>query len=149
MNFLYIFFKTYLHIHRQIIYNMIVNYLHLKMSTQTELKESNFGYVTYSSALTNYIGLNPSLIDEVIVQIFQNKFLKGDWGIVESDSIQFNNETIENENGGDILAAYMLSSGRKIWIKTVGYGIKENQMDLKEYTKADYNNTCIMFPEDY
>ena len=82
MNFLYIFFKTYLHIHRQIIYNMIVNYLHFKMSTQTELKESNFGYVTYSSALTNYIGLNPSLIDEVIVQIFQNKFLKGDWELL-------------------------------------------------------------------
>ena len=60
-----------------------------------------------------------------------------------------NNEAVKNENGGDILAAYMLSTGKKIWIKTVGYGIKENQMDLKEYTKADYNNTCIMFPEDY
>ena len=41
-----------------------------------------------------------------------------------------NNEAVKRENGGDILAAYMLSSGRKIWIKTVGYGIKENQMEL-------------------
>ena len=114
-----------------------------------KLKESNFGFIHYSNALTNYIGLNPSLIDEVIVQIFQNKFLKGDWGIVESDSIQMNNEAVKKENGGDILAVYMLSTGKKIWIKTVGYGIKENQMDLKEYSKMDYNNTCIMFPEDY
>ena len=45
-----------------------------------ELNESNFGYVTYSSALTNYIGLNPSLIDEVIVQIFQKKIFKGKLG---------------------------------------------------------------------
>ena len=118
------------------------------MTTQTELKESNFGYVTYSAALQNYIGLNPKLLEEVVVEIFQNKFLKGDWGIVESDSIQFNNQTVKNENGGDILAAYMLSTGRKIWIKTVGYGLTEDKMDLKEYTKADYNNTCIMFPED-
>ena len=43
----------------------------------------------------------------------------------------------------------MLSTGKKIWIKTVGYGLTEDKMDLKEYTKADYNNTCIMFPEDY
>ena len=149
MNFLYIFFKTYLHIHRQIIYNMIVNYLHLKMSTQTELKESNFGYVTFSSALTNYIGLNPSLIDEVIVQIFQNKFLKGDWGIVESDSIKTNNHTIKNQNGGGLLGVYQLSTGKKIWIMTVGYGLTEDKMDLENYTKMDYNNTCIMFPEDY
>ena len=119
------------------------------MSTQTELKESNFGYVTYSSALQTYIGLNPDLIDEVIVQIFQNKFLKGDWGIVESDSIKTNNQTIKNENGGGLLGVYLLSTGRKIWIMTVGYGLTEEQMDLKEYTKKDYNNTCIMFPEDY
>ena len=83
------------------------------------------------------------------VTILENKYFRADWGIVESDSIQFNNETVKNENGGDILAAYMLSTGRKIWIKTVGYGIKEHQMDLKQYSKMDYNNTCIMFPEDY
>ena len=33
-------------------------------------------------------------------------------------------------------------------IKTVGYGLKENQMDLNQWTKADYNNTMIMFPSD-
>ena len=114
-----------------------------------ELNESNFGYLTYSSALQNYIGLNPELIDEVIVQIFQNKFLKGDWGIVENDSVEINNRTVKNENGGDILAAYTLSTGKKIWIKTVGYGLTEDKMDLKNYKKMDYNNTCIMFPEDY
>ena len=33
-------------------------------------------------------------------------------------------------------------------IKCVGYGAKEEQMNLELYTKADYNNTCIMFPSD-
>ena len=84
-----------------------------------------------------------------VYRILENKYFHADWGIVESDSIEFNNQAIKEENGGDILAAYILSSGRKIWIKTVGYGIKEKQMDLKQYSKMDYNNTCIMFPEDY
>ena len=128
---------------------MIVNYLHLKMSTQTQFKESNFGYVTYSAALQNYIGLNPKLLEEVVVEIFQNKFLKGNWGIVESDSIRTNNRTIKNENGGSLLGVYLLSTGRKIWIMTNGYGLKEDKMDLENYTRMDYNNTCIMFPEDY
>lgn len=113
-----------------------------------KLKESNFGFIHYTSNLHNYLEKDTKLLFEVY-SILENKYFRADWGIVESDSIQFNNETIKNETGGDILAAYMLSSGRKIWIKTVGYAIKENQMDLKEYTKADYNNTCIMFPEDY
>jgi len=113
-----------------------------------KLKESNFGFIHYSSALAHYMDKDFKIAMEVF-SILDNKYFCQDWGIVESDSIQFNNEAVKNENGGDILAAYMLSSGRKIWIKTVGYGIKENQMDLKEYTKADYNNTCIMFPEDY
>jgi len=113
-----------------------------------KLKESNFGFVHYSSALTQYMDTDFKIAMEVF-SILENKYFYQDWGIVESDSVQFNNEAVKEENGGDILAAYMLSTGRKIWIKTVGYGIKENQMDLKEYTKADYNNTCIMFPEDY
>ena len=118
-------------------------------TTQTKkLKESNFGFIHYSSALSHYMDKDFNNAMEVF-SILENKYFCQDWGIVESDSVQFNNEAVKNENGGDILAAYMLSSGRKIWIKTVGYGIKESQMDLKEYTKADYNNTCIMFPEDY
>jgi len=119
------------------------------MSTQTQLKESNFGYVTYSAALQNYIGLNSELLEEVVVEIFQNKFLKGNWGIVESDSIRTNNRTIKEENGGSLLGVYLLSTGKKIWIMTNGYGLKESQMDLETYSKMDYNNTCIMFPEDY
>ena len=113
-----------------------------------KLKESNFGFIHYSSALSHYMDLDFNIAMEVFA-ILDNKYFHQDWGIVENDSIQMNNEAVKNENGGDILAAYMLSTGKKIWIKTVGYGIKENQMDLKEYTKADYNNTCIMFPEDY
>jgi len=113
-----------------------------------KLKESNFGFISYSSNLYNYLEKDTKLLFEVYA-ILENKYFRANWGIVESDSIQMNNEAVKNENGGDILAAYMLSSGRKIWIKTVGYGLTEDKMNLKEYTKADYNNTCIMFPEDY
>ena len=113
-----------------------------------KLKESNFGFISYSSNLYNYLEKDTKLLFEVYA-ILENKYFRANWGIVESDSIQMNNEAVKNENGGDILAAYMLSSGRKIWIKTVGYGLTDDKMDLKEYTKADYNNTCIMFPEDY
>ena len=113
-----------------------------------KLKESNFGFIYYSRALTVWMDQDFNNAMEVFT-ILENKYFYGNWGIVESDSIQMNNEAVKKENGGDILAVYKLSTGRKIWIKTVGYGIKENQMDLKEYTKADYNNTCIMFPEDY
>ena len=117
-------------------------------TTPTKLNESNFGYIHYTSNLYNYLEKDTKLLFEVY-SILENKYFRGNWGIIESDSIQFNNETIKNKNGGDILAAYMLSSGRKIWIKTVGYGLTEDKMDLENYTKMDYNNTCIMFPEDY
>ena len=132
-----------------------------------KLKESNFGFIHYSSALSHYMDKDFKIAMEVfsilenkyfcqdtkllfeVYSILENKYFRGDWGIVESDSIQMNNEAVKKEDGGDILAAYMLSTGKKIWIKTVGYGIKENQMNLEEYSKMDYNNTCIMFPEDY
>ena len=117
-------------------------------TTTKKLKESNFGFIHYSSALSHYMDSDFNIAMEVF-SILDNKYFCQDWGIVESDSIQFNKQTIKNESGGDIFAAYMLSSGRKILIKTVGYGIKRNQMDLKEYTEADYNNTCLMFAEDY
>ena len=102
-----------------------------------KLKESNFGFIHYTSALSHYMDSDFNIAMEVF-SILENKYFCQDWGIVESDSIQFNNEAVKNENGGDILAVYKLSTGRKIWIKTVGYGIKESQMNLKEYSKMDY-----------
>ena len=119
-----------------------------ELLNQKKLNESNFGFIHYSSALSHYMDKDLNIAMEVFT-ILENKYFYGDWGIVESDSIQMNNEAVKNENGGDLLGVYMLSTGRKIWIKTVGYGIKENQMNLKQYSKMDYNNTCIMFPEDY
>ena len=64
------------------------------------------------------------------------------------DNQQLCKQAIDEENGGILYGWYTLSTGRKIMIKCVGYGIKEHQMDLKQFTKADYNNTCIMFPSD-
>ena len=113
-----------------------------------KLKESNFGFIHYSSSLFNLMDLNPAIALEIFA-ILDNKYFYQDWGIVESDSIKTNNHTIKNENGGSLLGVYKLSTGRKIWIMTVGYGLTEDKMDLENYTKMDYNNTCIMFPEDY
>ena len=70
------------------------------------------------------------------------------WTVVMDDK-KIINQTIKNENGGSLLGVYKLSTGRKIWIMTVGYALTEDKMDLENYTKMDYNNTCIMFPEDY
>ncbi len=113
-----------------------------------KLKESNFGFIHYSSNLYNYLEKDSKLLFEVY-SILENKYFCADWGIVESDSIKTNNHTIKNQNGGGLLGVYLLSTGRKIWIMTVGYGLTEDKMDLKNYTRMDYNNTCIMFPEDY
>ena len=119
-----------------------------QLLNQKKLNESNFGFIHYSSSLSHYIESDFNIAMEVFT-ILENRYFYGDWGIVESDSIKFNNEAIKNENGGDILGAYILSTGKKIWIKTVGYGLTEDKMDLENYSKMDYNNTCIMFPEDY
>ena len=67
------------------------------------------------------------------------------------DNIKLCKQVIKEENGGILYGWYTLhtkNTDRKIMIKTVGYGLKENQMDLNQWTKADYNNTCIMFPSD-
>tara|TARA_Y100000114_G_scaffold99493_1_gene92662 strand:+ start:25 stop:387 length:363 start_codon:yes stop_codon:yes gene_type:complete len=113
-----------------------------------KLKESNFGFIHYSSALAHYMDKDLKIAMEVF-SILENKYFFQDWGIVESDSIKTNNHTIKEENGGSLLGVYLLSTGRKIWIMTVGYGLTEDKMDLENYTIMDYNNTCIMFPEDY
>ena len=77
-----------------------------------KLKESNFGFIYYSRALTLWMDKDFKNAMEVF-SILDNKYFYQDWGIVESDSIQMNNEAVKNEDGGDILAAYMLSSGKK------------------------------------
>ena len=117
---------------------------------QVNLPEENFGTITISSALTFYMERNPEVVNQVFDYLEQH-YMKGIFNGGE-DNIKLCKQVIEEENGGILYGWYTLQqpnkTERKIMIKTVGYGLKENQMDLNQWTKADYNNTCIMFPSD-
>ena len=113
---------------------------------QVNLPEENFGTVTISSALTFYMDRKPEVVAEVFNYLEQH-FFKGIFN-GGRDNQQLCKQVIDEEDGGILYGWYTLSTGKKIMIKCVGYGLKENQMDLKNWTKADYNNTCIMFPRD-
>ena len=115
-------------------------------TTKTNLPEENFGKVLLSANLSFYMDRQPQVIEGVFNYLEQH-FFKGIFNGGQ-DNIKLCKEVIEAENGGILYGWYTLTTGRKIMIKTVGYGLKENQMDLKEWTKADYNNTMIMFPQD-
>ena len=113
---------------------------------QVNLPEENFGTITISSALTFYMDRNPEVVNQVFDYLEQH-FMKGIFN-GGRDNQQLCKQVIDEEDGGILYGWYTLSTGKKIMIKCVGYGLKENQMDLKNWTKADYNNTCIMFPSD-
>ena len=117
---------------------------------QVNLPEKNFGTITISSALTFYMDRNPEVVNQVFDYLEQH-YMKGIFNGGE-DNIKLCKQVIEEENGGILYGGNTLQqpnkTEKKIMIKTVGYGLKENQMDLNQWTKADYNNTCIMFPSD-
>ena len=113
---------------------------------QVNLPEKNFGKVLLSAPLSFYMDKNPKIVNEVFDYLEQH-FFKGIFN-GGRDNQQLCKQVIDAEDGGILYGWYTLTTGRKIMIKTVGYGLKENQMDLKQFTKADYNNTCIMFPSD-
>ena len=113
---------------------------------QTNLPKKNFGKVLLSAPLSFYMDRNPAIVAEVF-DYLEKHFFKGIFNGGQ-DNQQLCKKVIEKENGGILYGWYTLTTNRKIMIKTVGYGLKENQMDLKNWTKADYNNTCIMFPSD-
>ena len=116
---------------------------------QVNLPEENFGTITISSALTFYMDRNPEVVNQVFNYLEQH-FMKGIFN-GGRDNQQLCKQVIDAEDGGILYGWYTIqtkNTNRKIMIKTVGYGLKENQMDLKNWTKADYNNTCIMFPSD-
>ena len=116
---------------------------------QVNLPEENFGKITISNALTFYMDRNPEVVNQVFDYLEQH-FMKGIFN-GGRDNQQLCKQVIDAENGGILYGWYTLhtkNTDRKIMIKTVGYGLKENQMDLNQWTKADYNNTCIMFPSD-
>jgi|TARA_R100000149_G_C5777368_1_gene74907 hypothetical protein len=118
-------------------------------TNSVKLPEENFGMITISNSLTFYMDRNPEVVNQVF-NYLEEHFMKGIFNGGE-DNIKLCKQVIKEENGGILYGWYTLhtkNTDRKIMIKTVGYGLKENQMDLNQWTKADYNNTCIMFPSD-
>ena len=115
-------------------------------TNQVNLPEENFGKVLLSAPLSFYMDRKPEVVAEVFNYLEQH-FFKGIFN-GDRDNQQLCKQVIDEEDGGILYGWYTLSTGKKIMIKTVGYGLKENQMDLNQWTKADYNNTCIMFPSD-
>ena len=116
---------------------------------QVNLPEENFGKVLLSAPLSFYMDRKPEIIEEGFNYLEQHYFK----GIFNGgrDNQQLCKQVIDSngkKHGGILYGWYTLSTGRKIMIKCVGYGIKEESMNLELYTKADYNNTCIMFPSD-
>ena len=113
---------------------------------QVNLPEENFGTITISSALTFYMDRNPEVVNQVFDYLEQH-FMKGIFN-GGRDNQQLCKQVIDAEDGGILYGWYTLTTGRNIMIKCVGYGIKEESMNLELYSKADYNNTMIMFPSD-
>ena len=119
---------------------------------QINLPKENFGKVLLSAPLSFYMDRKPEIVAEVFNYLEQH-FFKGIFNGGE-DNKQMCKAVIDSngeKDGGIQYGWYTLhtkNTDRKIMIKTVGYGLKENQMDLKQWTKADYNNTMIMFPSD-
>jgi hypothetical protein len=56
---------------------------------------------------------------------------RGDWGNVDAEDAQANNEALEC--GARLLSAYETATGVKFWI----------------ITEADRSSTCVLLPEEY
>ena len=116
---------------------------------QINLPEENFGKVLLSAPLSFYMDRKPEIVAEVFNYLEQH-FFKGIFN-GGRDNQQLCKQVIDSngrKHGGILYGWYTLSTGRKIMIKCVGYGIKKESMNLELYTKEDYNNTMIMFPSD-
>ena len=116
---------------------------------QINLPKENFGKVLLSAPLSFYMDRKPEIVAEVFNYLEQH-FFKGIFN-GGRDNQQLCKQVIDSngrKHGGILYGWYTLSTGRNIMIKCVGYGAKEEEMNLELYTKADYNNTMIMFPSD-
>ncbi len=62
---------------------------------------------------------------------FLSKHLAGDWGIVDDEDKQANDDALIH--GERLLSAYLTDKSVKIWI----------------ITEADRSSTCLLLPEEY
>lgn len=62
---------------------------------------------------------------------FLSKHLAGDWGIVDAEDRQANDDALIH--GERLLSAYLTRHGVKLWV----------------ITEADRSSTCLLLPEEY
>ena len=62
---------------------------------------------------------------------FLSKHLTGDWGIVDAEDKQANDDALIH--GERLLSAYLTTQGVKLWV----------------ITEADRSSTCLLLPEEY
>lgn len=62
---------------------------------------------------------------------FLSKHLAGDWGIVDAEDRQANDDALIH--GERLLSAYLTTKGTKLWV----------------ITEADRSSSCLLLPEEY
>jgi len=67
---------------------------------------------------------------------FLSRHVAGDWGIVDADDRQANDESLID--GSRLLSAYLLNTGKKLWIITEAVGDDGKRA-----------STCLLLPEEY
>src|SRR5437870_4711127 len=63
--------------------------------------------------------------------LFLSRHVQGDWGLVDAEDAQANQEALQN--GGRLLSAYETGLGTRLWV----------------LTEADRSVTTILLPDEY
>ena len=70
------------------------------------------------------------------VWIFLTRHLAGDWGVVDAEDKEANDEALKD--GSRLLSAYVLSTGEKIWIISEAEDDHGNRVSSTALTSDEY-----------
>jgi len=99
------------------------------------------GKIVFTQGIDKLLSDSPHLETQFSVRMKQ--YLEGDWGDTNysEEDTEANNRTIQQQNGGRILAEYRLLDGTRIWISTDGYGNHKKG--------PDYCYSTVLLPSEY
>jgi len=99
------------------------------------------GKIVFTQGIDKLLSDSPHLETQFTVRMKQ--YLEGDWGDTNysEEDTEANNRTIQQQNGGRILAEYRLLDGTRIWISTDGYGNHKKG--------PDYCYSTVLLPSEY
>lgn len=108
---------------------------------------AKFGPLLLTDGITAWSG--ESGLNVMFLTSCLAKYAKSDWGSLNCDDQELNNEAIEDSDGGRIMGSYeipadMLSSTAmddKLWIITSGYG--------NNHLGVDHCYTTVLWPSEY